>query len=78
MVDTTRFKGSGIDLYSYAYLKFLETENVEIDVDLIWSWNSAVGSINLNFFDTVVYSQYYDIYDVINEWHHANDVLVAF
>lgn len=78
LVDTTRFNGSGIDLYSYAYLKFLETENVEIDVDLIWSWNSAVGSINLNFFDTVVYSQYYDIYDVINEWHHANDVLVAF
>ena len=42
LVDTTRFKGSGIDLYSYAYLKFLETENVEIDVDLIWSWNSRL------------------------------------
>lgn len=78
LFDNTRFHGSGIDLYSYAFLKFLGTEKVEIDADLIWSWNRAVGTVNLGFFNNVVYSQYYDIYDVINEWHHANDVLVAF
>lgn len=78
LFDNTRFHSSGIDLYSYAFLKFLGTEKVEIDADLIWSWNRAVGTVSLDFFDNVVYSQYYDIYDVINEWHHANDVLVAF
>lgn len=75
LFDNTRFHSSGIDLYSYAFLKFLGTEKVEIDADLIWSWNRAVGTVSLDFFDNVVYSQYYDI---INEWHHANDVLVAF
>lgn len=78
LYDATNIHGSGIDLYSYAYLKFLETEKVEIDTNLMWSWNSEVGTINVGYFDSVVYSQYYDIYDVINEWHHANDVLVAF
>ena len=78
LFDNTRFHSSGIDLYSYAFLKFLGTEKVEIDADLIWSWNRAVGTVSLDFFDNVVYSQYYDIYDVINEWHHANDVLVVF
>lgn len=78
LFDAVQFNGSGIDLYSYAYLKYLETEKIEIDRDLIWDWNSSVSTINTGFISTVIYSQYYDIYDVINEWHHANDVLVAF
>lgn len=78
LFDAMQFNGSGIDLYSYAYLKFLETEKIEIDSDLIWDWNSSVSTINTGFFSTVIYSQYYDVYDVINEWHYANDVLVAF
>lgn len=78
LFDAVQFNGSGIDLYSYAYLKYLETEKIEIDSDLIWDWNSSVSTINTGFISTVIYSQYYDVYDVINEWHHANDVLVAF
>lgn len=78
LFNAVQFNSSGIDLYSYAYLKYLETEKIEIDSDLIWDWNTSVSTINTGFFSTVIYSQYYDVYDVINEWHHANDVLVAF
>lgn len=78
LFDAVQFNGTGIDLYSYAYLKYLETEKIEIDSDLIWDWNTSVSTINTGFSSTVIYSQYYDVYDVINEWHHANDVLVAF
>lgn len=76
--DVVQFNGSAFDLYSYAYLKFLEQNEVELDPDLIWEWNSEITPVNVPYSNQVTYSQYYDIYDVINEWHHSSDVLTAF
>lgn len=76
--DAVQFNGDAFDLYTYAYLKFLEQNEVELDPDLIWNWNSSITPVNIPYSNHVIYSQYYDIYDVINEWHHSSDVLTAF
>lgn len=75
--DAAQFNDSAFNLYSYAYLKFLEQNEIELDPDLIWEW-ASVTPVNISYSNQVTYSQYYDIYDVINEWHHSRDVLTAF
>lgn len=78
LFNSTQFTGPSVEIYSYAFLKYLEQAKVSVDPDLQWNWNTDVMVVNVSHLNTVCYSQYFDVYDVVNEWHHSTDVLTAF
>ena len=71
-------KVSQEELCSYAYSASLhEKKQIEYHQDLKYDVNAiALNAFNYN--KDVTYQQYYDIYDVINDWLHSEDILTAF
>lgn len=65
-------------LYSYALFKYTCNNKVEINSSLIYNTADHTISIPPMFNKDVMYEQYYDIYDVLSEWHHSTDILTAF
>lgn len=75
---TLNAKVKNEELFSYAYSASLHGKE---QVDLHKGLEFDVNTIRLNPFiynKNVVYLQYYDIYDVINDWLQAKDILSAF
>lgn len=66
------------ELCSYAFSASLH-EKTPVDYHKLLEFDPS--SVNLNVFNynkAVIYQQYYDIYDVINDWLHSKDILTAF
>ena len=78
--DTTSFNDSAFkswDLYHYALLRYLNRGEV---IKRVPSLNFPSFQIlpNIPFSDSIIYRQYIDIFDVISEINHSDDVLTAF
>lgn len=43
-----------------------------------FSWGTTPILASFNYNKDIVYKEYYDIYDVLNDWLHAEDILTAF
>lgn len=69
---------SAWQLYSYALFKYTCNNKIGINSDLVYD-TSEYSILSENTFDyRVKYEQYFDIYDVLSELHHAKDILTAF
>lgn len=73
--------GTNIDvseLYAYALAKNLN-QGMSVNMPSLLSYSfSAPFSPAFSFDTTVVYKQYYDIYDVLDEWLRSDNLLEAF
>lgn len=66
------------ELCSYAYSASLHGKSqIDYHPDLKYDIN-AIALNAFSFNKDVTYLQYYDIYDVINDWLHSEDILSAF
>lgn len=66
------------NLYAFALASSLKDHRkLEIKDDLKYN-NTLLALHAFNYNYKIVYQQYYDIVDVIDEWLHADDILVAF
>ena len=66
------------ELCSYAFSASLHGKT-PVDYHKGLSFDASTIRLNaFNYNKSVVYQQYYDIYDVINDWLHAKDILSAF
>lgn len=68
------------NLYAYALASLLNNkQKLEIPSDLLLppvDSNPIVTHFNYN--KDIIYKEYYDIYDALNDWLHAGDILTAF
>ncbi len=66
------------EIFSYAlYASLHNMKTIMINQELNYDI-STLTFPNIKFNKNVSYQQYYDIYDVINDWLHAKDLLSAF
>lgn len=67
------------ELYSFALLSLInEKKIIAIPEGLQFAWSNTPFIAPLNYDRNIVYQEYYDIYDVFNDWLHAKDILTAF
>lgn len=65
-------------LYSYGLLWYLNKKKI-IPVPSSLAGRMPIEfSTTLSYVDALVYEQYFDIYDVMNEWQHSTDYLTSF
>lgn len=64
-------------LYSYALFKHTCNHKIEVNAGLLYNTSSNTQILPV-FKNDVVYEQYFDVYDVLSEWHHSTDMLTAF
>lgn len=62
--------------YSFIVLQYLyNAKHFDLPIEL----NApSLSSVSLGYNATATYCQYNDIYDIINDWHHANNLLDSF
>lgn len=65
-------------LYSYALFKHTCNHKIEINTGLVYDTSSNSLHTPPIFKSDVIYEQYFDVYDVLSEWHHSTDILTAF
>ena len=66
-------------LYSFALISQINKKQViKIPEELIFSWGTSPFIPTLSYNENVNYQEFYDIYDVFNDWLHAKDILTAF
>ena len=65
------------DIYHYALLRYLNDGNI-IKRELSLDFSPYQIYNHLNFDTDVQYNQFIDIYDVLSEFNHAQDILAAF
>ena len=66
------------ELYSYALASYLKDGGVlDIPAILQFSWSPSV-SISFTYNRDVVYKEFFDVYDAINDWLHSHDIITAF
>lgn len=67
------------NLYAYALAASMNNKKViDIPKGLQFSWGTTPILASFNYNKDIVYKEYYDIYDVLNDWLHAEDILTAF
>lgn len=72
-------KDNDEELYSFAILSLINNKKViEMPTELIFSWGNHPILSALSYNKNVKYREYYDIFDVFNEWLYAKDILTAF
>lgn len=67
------------NLYSYALAAYMNNKKViAIPEELKFTWGTAPILSSFVYNKEIIYQEYYDIYDVFNDWLHATDILTAF
>ncbi len=67
------------NLYAYALAASMNNKKViDIPEELQFSWKTIPILASFNYNKDIVYKEYYDIYDVLNDWLHTKDILTAF
>lgn len=67
------------NLYAFALAASMnEKKTIDIPEDLRFSWGTSNILSTFSYNKKIIYQEYYDIYDVINDWLHATDILTAF
>lgn len=67
------------NLYSYALAAYMNDKKViSIPEELKFTWGTSPILSSFVYNKDIIYQEYYDIYDVFNDWLHATDILTAF
>lgn len=67
------------NLYSYALAAYMNDKKViAIPEELKFTLGTAPILSSFVYNKEIIYQEYYDIYDVFNDWLHATDILTAF
>ena len=67
------------NLYAFALASSMNNkDSIEIPQQLVFSWGTNPILASFNYNKKIVYKEFYDIYDVFNDWLHATDILTAF
>lgn len=67
------------NLYAFALASSMNNkDSIEIPQELVFSWGTNPILASFNYNKKIVYKEFYDIYDVFNDWLHATDILTAF
>lgn len=67
------------NLYAFALASSMNTkDSIEIPQQLVFSWGTNPILASFDYNKNIVYKEFYDIYDVFNDWLHATDILTAF
>lgn len=67
------------NLYAFALASSMNTkDSIEIPQQLVFSWGTNPILASFDYNKNIVYIEFYDIYDVFNDWLHATDILTAF
>lgn len=67
------------NLYSYALAAYMNDKKViAIPEELKFTWGTGPILSSFVYNKEIIYQEYYDIYDVFNDWLHATDILTAF
>lgn len=67
------------NLYSYALVASMNDKKViAIPEELKYTWGTSPILPSFAYNKEIIYQEYYDIYDVFNDWLHATDILTAF
>ena len=67
------------NLYAYALASSMNQKKaIMIPEVLQFSWDTAPVLTVFEYNKNITYQEYYDIYDVFNDWLHATDILTAF
>lgn len=67
------------NLYSYALAAYMNDKKIiAIPEELKFTWGTAPILSSFVYNKEIIYQEYYDIYDVFNDWLHATDILTAF
>lgn len=67
------------NLYAFALASSMNNkDSIEIPQELVFSWGTNPILASFNYNKNIVYKEFYDIYDVFNDWLHATDILTAF
>ena len=67
------------NLYSYALAAYMNDKKViSIPKELKFTWGTSPILSSFVYNKDIIYQEYYDIYDVFNDWLHATDILTAF
>lgn len=67
------------NLYAFALASSMNNkDSIEIPQELVFSWGTNPILASFNYNKNIVYKEFYDIYDVFNDWLHATDMLTAF
>lgn len=67
------------NLYAFALASSMNNKDcIEIPQELVFSWGANPILASFDYNKNIVYKEFYDIYDVINDWLHASDILTAF
>lgn len=67
------------NLYSYALAAYMNDKKViDIPEELKFTWGTSPILSSFVYNKEIIYQEYYDIYDVFNDWLHATDILTAF
>lgn len=67
------------NLYAFALASSMNNkDSIEVPQELVFSWGTNPILASFNYNKNIVYKEFYDIYDVFNDWLHATDILTAF
>jgi hypothetical protein len=67
------------NLYAFALASSMNNkDSIEIPQELVFSWGTNLILASFDYNKNIVYKEFYDIYDVFNDWLHATDILTAF
>lgn len=67
------------NIYAFAFAASLNAKKkIDIPDELHYSWGGTPILAAFTYNKYIVYQEYYDIYDVFNDWLHATDILTAF
>lgn len=67
------------NLYAFALASSMNNkDSIEIPQELVFSWGTNPILASFDYNKDIVYKEFYDIYDVFNDWLHATDILTAF
>lgn len=67
------------NIYAFAFAASLNAKKkIDIPDGLYYSWGGTPILAAFTYNKYIVYQEYYDVYDVFNDWLHATDILTAF
>lgn len=67
------------NLYAFALASSMNNkDSIEIPQELVFLWGTNPILASFDYNKNIVYKEFYDIYDVFNDWLHATDILTAF
>lgn len=67
------------NLYAFALASSMNNkDSIEIPQELVFLWGTNPILASFDYNKNILYKEFYDIYDVFNDWLHATDILTAF